>query len=454
MAETNPSMSLRLRVLTAIAAVLLLGAAVGTGFGLWDMRRALREELTAAMVGGRQTVASAFEDLPRSDHRDRDLRQLIGTFNGNRHVRAALIDPRRTRIASVAYHGATAAPDWFVAVLDPHAPRVRITAPGAANGAPAAPAVVELSPVAAYDIGDAWRLAIHAALVLALACAAGFALVYVTIGQALRPLSDLYEALARVGGGDYGARVGIRGPTELARLARGFNTMAGELSAMRRRTRLLEAQVLKLQDEERAELARDLHDEIGPHLFAANIDATMLGQAIGAGQTEQALGHVKSIQTAVARMQRQVRDILGRLRPARLTELGFGAAIEDLVEFWRARRGDVTFIVELAVDESSLSETLQEVAYRVVQEGLSNAVRHGKPSRIAIAVGLDGGRLRVRVTDDGAAREVVDGRPRFGLVGMRERIEAVGGAMSVEKGEPRGWTITAWAPLQGVEETP
>ena len=442
-------MSLRLRVLTAIACVLLLGAAVGGVFALWDAKRTLRDELAAAMLGGRQTVDSAFEDLPRSDHPDRDLRQLIATFDGNRHVRARLISPSGAPIASTPYRAATAAPTWFAGLLDPREGGERIAAPISRPGGVS----VELSPVAGNDIGDAWRQATHALLVLVLACGFGVILVYITIGRALRPLGDLAAALARVGSGDYAARVEIRGPRELARLSHSFNAMAGELSAMRRRTRTLEEQVLKLQDEERAELARDLHDEIGPHLFAANIDATMIGQAIGAGRNDEALRHVKSVQGAVAHMQRQVREILGRLRPTRLTELGFAAAIEDLVEFWRARRRDVAFTVELAVDEAQLPEAIQEVAYRVVQEGLSNAVRHGRPGRIGVHMAIEGACLQVQVADDGAARDTADGRPRFGLVGMRERLEAVGGSMSVDQGHGRGWTITAWAPLEPARET-
>jgi len=437
------TMSLRLRVLSAIACVLLIGASAGVMFGLWDAQRSLRAELSAALLGGRQTVDSAFEDLPRSDHQARDLHQLIATFDGDRHVEAVLMTTAGATLRSIPYHTAIVAPAWFAAILDPRLSDVRITAPVAPRGQVS----IDLRPIPADDIGDSWRLATHAALVLALVCGLGVALVYVTIGQALRPLGDLVAALARVGAGDYDARVTLRGPRELDRLSQSFNTMAGELSAMRRRTRLLEEQVLKLQDEERADLARDLHDDFGPHLFAANIDATMIGQALAAGRPEEAMRHVRSIQGAVARMQRQVRDILGRLRPARLTELGFVAAINDLVDFWRVRRKDVAFAVELALDETQLPEAVQEVAYRVVQEGLSNAVRHGRPGRIAVTLAARDERLDLRVEDDGAVREKPDDRPRFGLVGMRERVEAIGGTLTVAPGAARGWTLTVQIPL-------
>lgn len=436
-------MSLRSRVLAAIALVLLLGAVTGVVFATWDARRALREELDAALLGGRQTVASAFEDLPRSTHPDRDLRQLVATFDGNRHVVAVMREARSGAAqSSTPFRGEPAAPRAFRALLDPRLPDVTLTTPAGGG------AQIMLKAMPDNDVADSWRQLTSAAIVLGGVCIAGFGLVFVTIGRALRPLDTLAAALAQVGSGDYAARVEVRGPKELARLGQSFNSMAEDLAAMRRRTRVLEEQVLKLQDEERAELARDLHDEIGPHLFATNIDATMIGQALSAGKPDEALRHVKSIQGAVTRMQRQVREILGRLRPARLTELGFAAAIDDLVEFWRSRRRDLVFKVSLKIDDIDLPEAIQEVAYRVVQEGLSNAVRHGQPTRIEVEIdiGVDQA-LHIRVADNGLVRSQDDSRPRFGLVGMRERIEAVGGSMTIEAGVGRGWTILAIAPL-------
>ncbi len=446
-------MSLRLRVLSAFACVLALGGAVGLGLALWDTRHALREELAAAMIGGRQTVASAFEDLPRSDHAQRDLRQLIATFDGSRHVVATLVTPQGQTLASTPYRGAVRAPGWFFGLLDPRLPSVSLPAPQ-----PVGPQFrILLRPAPGADIGDAWRLGAHIITILALASALGLGLIIVTLRRALRPLEDLAAALVRVGGGDYAARVDLQRPRELARLGHSFNAMAADLEAMRRRTRILEEQVLKLQDEERADIARDLHDEMGPHLFAANIDATMIGQALSAGRTDEALRHMRSIQAAVAHMQRLVREILGRLRPARLTELGFRAAVEELAEFWRSRRPDIALTMELDFDEAALPETVQEVAYRVAQEGLSNAVRHGRPTRIALSMRVGETRLDIRVEDDGSAKPAPAPRPGFGLIGMRERVEAVGGDMSAQPGAGRGWVLRAWVPLaagpQGEPET-
>jgi two-component system sensor histidine kinase UhpB len=309
---------------------------------------------------------------------------------------------------------------------------------------------IVLTPTPAADIAAIWTQFSDLVLVLAAVFVAGSGLVWLTVGRALRPLADLSGAFARIGGGDYGASVREAGPTELARLARGVNEMAARLAAVQGRNRALEEQILTLQDEERADLARDLHDEIGPHLFAVNLDAALVGRLVDEGRRDEALAQVKSIQGAVAHMQRLVRDILVRLRPTPLVEMGLAAAVEDLVAFWRARHPEIVFDVRLPPDETAMPDAVGEPLYRVVQEGLANAVRHGKPARITVEIDLVGPEALARVTDDGAGGDPAAGGG-FGLVGMRERVSAARGALTTGPGPGGGWSVAARIPLQREE---
>jgi two-component system sensor histidine kinase UhpB len=225
--------------------------------------------------------------------------------------------------------------------------------------------------------------------------------------------------------------------------------MASRLGAMHARTQRLETQIATLQDEERADLARDLHDEIGPHLFAVNVDAAMARGLIAEGKPAEAVHQVEAIQRSVAHMQRLVRDILGRLRPTELIDLGLAAAIGELTAFWSARHPAIRFAVSIAEDEVlAAGEAAREILYRVVQEGLNNAVRHGRPSRIEVEVGRqDPGEIFARISDDGplSGAPVATG---FGLTGMRERVTAAGGALDIVCGKTGGWTVTARLPAR------
>ena len=442
-------MSLRTRVVVMIGLVLLTGVLLGSLFAGLQARHGLADELSAGMAGARQTVASSFEDLVRSDHPGRDLRQLTATFDGNRHVRALLVgaDGRVAARSSVTPPRARA-PGWFEHLLGPTPAPVRIAVPGGLGGYGAI--VLEATPL--LDVSALWTEFSGVVLLLSASSMLGLALVYLAIGAALRPLHDLSAGFVRIGAGDYAGRVAERGPSELISLEQGFNAMADQLSGMDDRNRLLETQLVTLQDEERADLARDLHDEIGPHLFAVNVDAQVIGGLVDAGRADEIRAHVKSIQSGVAHMQRLVREILSRLRPTRATELGLNAAIGDLAAFWQARRPDMSIGLDLPRTEPDLTETLKDTIYRVVQEGLANAVRHGGASRVEISLALSVGEAVVRVKDDGAGVTLAPdaaagGAGGLGLIGMRERVRASSGVLAIDRGDG-GWQVTARLPLE------
>ena len=191
------------------------------------------------------------------------------------------------------------------------------------------------------------------------------------------------------------------GPPELMRLARGFNAMTRRLAAVAAQNRRLNERLLTLQAEERADLARDLHDEIGPLLFAVDMTAATIERLAanrpraansGAGARDPGRGRPDAASCAV---------LLGRLRPIQATGLerrdrAAGGVLARPPS--RDRRSSST----VSVDEDRIGDDLRETIYRVVQEGMSNAVRHGKPTRVEIAVAPDDADgIRVEVADDG-----------------------------------------------------
>lgn len=439
-------MSLRARIVAAIAVLLLTGSGVGVALAGWQAKQVLREELAAALSGGRLTAAGAFDTLGRSDNPERDLVRLVAAFDGNRHVQAALYDANGRLTRASRPIAARAAPAWFALMLHAAPRGVTLPVPAPVGG------WIALSPVPASDVAAIWSEFIDLGAVLSVSLVLGCWLVWLTVGQALRPLSDFSAAFLRIGLGDYTAAVRAVGPPELARLGRGVNDMAARLAAMQARTHRLEDQLRTLQDEERADLARDLHDEIGPHLFAVNVDASMIGQLDASGRHGEIAEQVRAIQASVSHIQRFVRDMLGRLRPTQLVELGLAAAVDDLVAFWRARRPEIAFEVELSEDDDALPEAVREVIYRVVQESLSNAVRHARPTRIAVKVTMEGhDEVAATISDDGVSDAGAPMGAGFGVVGMRERVESLGGRFAIARANGDwSWSVTARLPLEPI----
>ena len=442
-------MTLRTRVMLLIGLVLGLGIVLGAVLAGLEARSTLQAELRAGLVGGEQTVRSTFEEIRRSDHADHDLREVIATFNGNRHVRAQLIAPDGAVMAqSIDQQAVRPAPAWFAQMLGSPPASRDIPSPVAGG------ARIRLTPIPDIDVGAHWSEFCVIIFALGLSILVSLILVYIAIGAALSPLRKLSDGFVRIGAGDYDVQVEARGPSELAELQRGFNDMGARLAAVSTRNRALEKQLITLQDEERADIARDLHDEIGPHLFAVNVGAEMIGKVAGATRAEGISDHVQSIQKSVRHMQGHVRQMLGRLRPSRVTELGLNAAIGDLMAFWQQQSKDVEIVCALAEDESFMDEGLKDTLYRVVQESLSNAIRHSGAGRVEISIAREEPDcVAARIDDDGRSGPITPAQSGFGIAGMRERVMASAGTLTVEaSGRLGGWSVSAVLPAAPAEE--
>lgn len=434
--------SLRARLIASIMLVLLVSLGVGCGSAGWNAARSVRTEMQAALAVGEQTIRHGLEDLSESRDALADLSRLVQAFDGDRHLRAALLDAAgHVLVASALPRPAQPAPGWFVRLVAPDLPPARLPVE---TDAGRRAVVLKAEPM--NEVGEVWTQLRDSLAVLALSCALSVVLVSLVVSRALQPLGRVSTALAAVGSGEYAVRLPQAGLSELAGVTQGFNAMVARLSLAEAQNRRLHEQLVTLQEEERADLARDLHDEVGPFLFTAALDAAAIERAAAAGQHADIPERARAIREAVGHMQRHVRAMLKRLRLASPVEVGLAPALANVIAFWKAHRPAVAFTLEVATDEEGLDDATKSVIYRVAQEGLSNAVRHGHSSRIEVAVvpGDDGG-VVVRVSDDGVGMADVT-EPGLGLAGMRERVSALGGALRVA-GAPGGTGLVVTARL-------
>lgn len=445
-------MPLRVRLIALIGIVLLASLACGSLLVAWHAAHSVRTELRAALDVGTQTVGNGFDDLRGTADDDAELRHLIATFNGNRHVRAVLIDAGGHAVAtSELFPPTQAVPNWFRHLIGGRQDPVRLAVPRSA-------AAIVLRSDATNEVGEVWSETRDAVLVLAGFAGLSALLSCLVVGKALRPLENLANACERIGAGDYHGSVPELGPPELLHLARGFNGMTGRLAQASAQNRRLNERLLTLQAEERADLARDLHDEIGPLLFAVDMTAATIERMAAGDRADSIAGQVHSIHEAVGQIQRHVRMLLGRLRP--LQTIALSLAIERLTAFWRSRRPDITIEVAVSVDEERLAGDLKETIHRVVQEAMSNAIRHGKPSFVGVTVTqTENGIIHVEVADDGIGmakhRSAARDPAQLGLIGMRERVMAMAGSLSIQPGrEGRGVVLLASLPSAGSQHVP
>ena len=426
-------MSLRSRLFLAVAAALMASVVLGGALAGWRARRSVLAELSAALDAGARTVRAGLDEAGLGSNPRDDARRLIATFAPNRHVRAQLLGEATPPAAA----GKGAAPGWFVSLVAPRIAPLELT--GGTE-------TIRLQIDARNEVGEVWQQFSDAAMVFAVFCALTALLGAVAVRRALRPIGRVAAGLSLVGAGDYSARLVNSGSSDLQPLVDGFNRMAGLLEEARCRNARLSDQVLLLQEEERAELARDLHDDIGPALFAVSLTAATIGRLAAESRADIIAAHAGTIGDVTAQMQRSVRSLLGRLRPARPIEAGLRPAMDALVGFWRDRNPGIVFDLEVMADDAGLNERRRETIFLVVQEAVVNAIRHGRPGRIGIAVAGQDGAVSVTVSDDGAGTGE-RGRPGVGLGLMRDRVAALEGTLSVGVRDHRcGWHVDARLP--------
>lgn len=420
----SSQMPLRQRLLVLISLVLLVSLIGGSVLTYWQSVRRIALEMSAAITVGQTAMTDAIAAIAPSRDVESQIARIVASFDGDRHLRARLVSPDGAmQLMSRVRAPVDPAPNWLNRAL----------------GDPREIVSFDLPPMAAHlgrlqietdslnEVSEVWDDIRLKFIIIASFCSLVLASVYATLGRALRPLEDLSAGFARVADGDYEAHVSEQGPAELASLYRQFNRMAEKLAEAELQNVRLNDQLSTVQEEERAEIARDLHDEIGPFLFAVDVDAQTIAPLLSRGQTHDVVARSNAIRQSVGHMQTHLKSILGRLRPTTLLDLGLTHAADQLLAFWRARMPEVTFDLDMA--EGGFGDRIDAVIFRIFQEGTSNAVRHGKPSHVTLSARRTGSAtLRISVSDDGVGFEKSSQRG-FGLAGMRERVANLGGTL-------------------------
>ena len=436
-------MPLRRRLLALVALVLALCLAAGGALTYWHGLRKIELEMSSAIEVGNSAVGDALSAIGTSANATAHLHRIISSFDGDRHVAARLVAPDGT-VSDISRLKTPVdpPPEWLYRLLAGsdhtrtynlpeefrHLGRIRI----------------EADPH--NEVGEVWEDLKLKFLIVSGFCGIVLALIYATLGRALQPLEDLSSALHRVGEGDYTAHVAEAGPDDLRPIYSAFNRMAEQLRLAEQQNHRLNEQLSTVQEEERSEIARDLHDEIGPFLFAVDVDAQSIPLLISRQDGDGVIRRSKAIRQSVQHMQLHLRGVLSRLRPALLIDQGLTHAVEQLVAFWNVRRPQIAF--QLDIEDERFPANVEEVAFRILQEGTSNAVRHGQPSTVGLtARRMVDGILRIIVSDDGSGIAASSKRG-FGLVGMRERVAVLDGSLQMASHDAgKGVMLIAEIPL-------
>jgi len=270
------------------------------------------------------------------------------------------------------------------------------------------------------------------------------------VARALAPANLVLMALRRLAQGDQAVRLPPMALAELHHIGEGFNRLAEAVSATERQQQQLAEHLLQAREAERRRLARELHDEMGQSLTALQAEAAAM--RLMTTRLPQAAQSAQAMCDTTAQLLDGLQRVLADLRPQALDEFGLPVALRALTHSPQRRSDGGELQVRLAMAEPwpALPPGHDIHAYRIVQEALTNARRHSQAGTVWVEVAREGDWLRLQVRDDGPHAPVATLAPGHGLLGLQERVQALGGQVRWHDGAGGGLGLSASWPLRAL----
>jgi two-component system, NarL family, sensor histidine kinase UhpB len=451
--------SVRTHILIVIGAINLLAVFVVGTLLVVNTRVATRLEIESSFEVAQRLVDATAKDLAAEGRLDQLDDVLPYALKHLRHVRIMLVDSfGNLTVVSRApdlVDGKPVkqwVPKWFKSLVGPKLVR-RTVLLSSANGT--MPVIIAGDPT--DELAEAWRefftfilawVGLNAVILLILSAA---------LGRVLNPLVTFSRGLLNLEAGDYATRLKPPKQQEIALITNRFNTLACALGTARDENARLYQQLMQVQERERREIAAELHDEAGPCLFgitanAASIKAIAEQLPNNGPEIER---RVDQIQSIAERLKLMNRALLKKLRPGSLGRVGIAESVDELIAGFHGLHPETRIVARVGRLAQSYGEAIDLALYRCIQEGVTNALRHGQGGKITIELSekreaswnLKQSLLCLSVRDDGQGFDAASPKG-FGLTSMTERLRALGGTCSIESGLGEGTTISVVIPVE------
>ena len=333
------------------------------------------------------------------------------------------------------------APDWFVRMVKPQPVEYRRVFRESLTAY--TEILIRANP--SDEITEVWNETRGVLGLLVLFAVLANILVYISLGRGLAPIESILKGLDGIEQGEYQRRLPRFKFPEFSRISEKFNNMAEVLQTSRDENILLTQKSLAIQEDERRILAQELHDEFGQSITA--IKAVLASIEQTKYQDSEALKNsARIIGTFSDRMYEVARRMMRQLRPAILDEFGLISALQDMIDDWNSRHEDVFCHFEFNGKFDELGEEVNISIYRVIQESLTNIIKHAQATDVSVCLQrvekdpVCNIGVKLIIKDNGVGFDDSNQRG-LGLLGMRERIEALKGSFAMESAINEGVEI-------------
>jgi two-component system sensor histidine kinase UhpB len=430
---------LNIRILFLSCCVLLIGILVT----LWQAKRAVQDEMQSSIHLAEQLIVFNLSQ------RNLDVEWLtqLNTLKETRHLHIQLQEPSGEALnvspPPTMQNSVSEPPHWFVNLVASSPMKIErtvITGDGQQF-------IVSIEANPLNELSEIWQESVAFFSLLLSLISLIFLAIHIVFSRMFKEIVVIVRGVEGIGGGDYQHFLPDFSSEEINCIAKAINQLIEKLNFSQAENRALTQHNLTIQEQERQHLAQELHDELGQSLTAIKV-MTSATARVGIPQNPLIKQSTDAVIETCNHLMLVVRLMMQQLHPLILTELGLKAALEDLISHWQMRYMNLKIAFNCDEDIETLPENICIHIFRIVQECLTNTVRHANATQVFIDLTLaEDNFLTLRVSDNGKGCEMQNIKKGFGLLSMRERIRSLDGEFLIETTPTCGMKINVKIPL-------
>ena len=444
-------MSLRIRLNILITTLLIILFLCSSFYTISHARNSVHSEVESSTQLALQLIqaASAFM-LPNSDEQKqvKFLRKLT-ELDTIRHIHIEIRSPTDVLIPAEdnILFLKSDAPRWFVNLVKPPATEIRrwLYTPVTT------PIDILIKPDPLDEIHESWIETRNILIFLSIFIILVNILIYIAIGLYLSPIEKILDGLSSIKKGNYKLKLPHFRLPELEKISQQFNHMTQVLLETKARNQLLTKRSLEIQEEERRNLSQELHDELGQTITAIKAVAVSISNKTTL-EKRYINSSVKTIVEYSDHVYQVAKNMMHRLRPSVLDEFGLVKALQNMIDEWNDNQNNIFCDFTFLDVPTDLSESLKINIYRIIQESLTNILKHSNASQVTVVIKKDRldntERINLKIEDNGIGIDQDKIIPGFGLLGMKERVEMNGGIFEFESSVGNGVKINIFVPIK------
>ena len=438
-------MSLRyqisIRILCFSLCILILGGSIA----IWQARNAVSEEVDSSINLALQLIKLGLSAAPLSGIDETDWIYRLSALEQPRHLEIQLKKPSGQFI-EITHNKQTTdreelPPRWFINLMVSDYPEAehQITS----FDGKTLTLIIQANPL--DEITEVWQETLAFLGTIFTLLLLIFLAVHLVFNKTLKAINTIVDTLKLIETGEYRKKLPDFSTREYDSIATAINHMTDVLDITRQQNRALTQHSLQIQEDERQRLSQELHDELGQSLTAIKVMAVT-----AAHEQADTQKITESIISICDHLMTVVRSMMQQLHPLILTELGLKATLEDLISHWQERNPELLLTLQCDDRIDVLDKKITIQVFRVIQECLTNIIRHAQASRVSIILDIDNqqaNRLHLQVDDDGQGCDIDSVSSGFGLLGMQERIKSLDGSIELHSQPGAGMKISAVIPI-------